>query len=216
MNSESNTVEEGNNEPQDVQLEEGVQDAEAEQSAAGTEEGEQPSLESLLEKLAKAEATVNEQRESVLRAQADVDNMRRRTERDVANAHKFGLEKFALALLPIIDGLERGIMAKQALNMDDISDDSAKQAVNGMSEGMELTINMFSSTLEKFGIQAVDPVGEAFNPQQHEAMSMQDSPDHEPNTVIAVMQKGYLLNERLIRPAMVMVSKPSSKIDAKA
>jgi molecular chaperone GrpE len=211
MSSDPNAVDDNGVEEQQNSAPEAPEASSAEQ-----ENAEELSVEQLTEKLAQTESKLAEQQEAALRVQAELENLRRRTERDVANAHKFGLEKFALELLPIIDGLERGIQANQALNVESIEDESAKGAIKSMSEGIEMTLGMFASTLEKFGVTAIDPTGQAFNPEQHEAMSMQESPDHEPNTVIAVMQKGYLLNGRLIRPAMVMVSKPSAKIDAKA
>lgn len=132
-----------------------------------------------------------------LRVQAEMDNLRKRSERDLENAHKFALEKFSSELLPVKDSLEMGLAAASG---DD-------EAVAKLREGMELTLKILSSTLEKFGIVEVNPEGETFNPELHQAMSMQESAELEPNTVMAVMQKGYQLHGRLIRPAMVMVSK---------
>jgi molecular chaperone GrpE len=132
-----------------------------------------------------------------MRSQAEVDNVRRRAERDVQNAHKYGTEKFINELLPVLDSMELGL---QAVNGDD-------EATRQLLEGMQLTLKMFQDAMTKFGVTVLDPQGEAFNPEFHQAMSMQESAEVEPNTVMAVMQKGYVLNERLIRPAMVMVSK---------
>lgn len=150
----------------------------------------------LEEQLAEAKEQLAEAKEQVLRAHADAQNARRRAEQDVEKARKFALEKFTKELLPVIDSLERAIDA-----FDQAGADAA------LKEGVEMTLSMFTSTLEKFNVEQVNPQGEPFDPQFHEAMSMVPNPDVEPNTVIAVMQKGYLLNGRLVRPAMVMVSK---------
>lgn len=141
-----------------------------------------------------AESKAEENWELLLRTKAEMENLRRRTQKDLESAHKFALEKFVNELLPIMDGMEMG------LNVEEASVDSLKQ-------GMELTINMLRSAFNKFNIKAIDPQGEKFDPELHQAMSMQPTDDVEPNTVIAVMQKGYTLNDRLVRPAMVMVSK---------
>lgn len=147
-------------------------------------------------------AALAEQQDSVLRAQAEVQNMRRRCEQDVERAHKFALEKFSAELLPVIDNLERALQA-----VSNPEDDNLK----ALYEGVELTMKGFLESLAKFNIEQVDPEGEPFDPQQHEAMSMVENDDVEPNTVLTVVQKGYLLNGRVIRPAMVMVAKSSSK-----
>lgn len=149
------------------------------------------SLESQLE-MAQAKATENW--ELYIRAKAEMDNLRRRNAKDVENAHKFGIEKFVNELLPVVDGMHAGLAVEEA-------------SAESLREGMELTMNMIQKMMEKLGIEEVDPMNEKFDPEKHQAMSMQPSADVEPNTVIAVMQKGYLLNDRLIRPAMVMVSK---------
>ncbi|MGV2874139.1 nucleotide exchange factor GrpE [Colwellia sp. E150_009] len=153
--------------------------------------------------LATAEATVLDQKDSVIRAKAEVDNVRRRSAQDVEKARKFALEKFAGEILVTVDNLERALQ-----NID--KEDESKVAV---IEGVELTLQGLISSLEKFGIKAVDPQDQPFNPELHQAMSMQEVPDVAPNTVIAVMQKGYELNGRLIRPAMVMVSKAAPSVD---
>ncbi|QBG37390.1 nucleotide exchange factor GrpE [Litorilituus sediminis] len=155
--------------------------------------------------LAAAKATVADQKDSVIRAKAEVDNIRRRSAQDVEKAQKFALEKFAGEMLTTVDNLER------ALQSIDKEDESNKAVV----EGIELTLQGLISSLEKFAIKAIDPQDQPFNPDQHQAMSMQEVPGVAPNTVIAVMQKGYELNGRLIRPAMVMVSKAPS-VDASA
>jgi molecular chaperone GrpE len=131
-----------------------------------------------------------------LRAQAEMDNLRKRTGRDVENAHKYALEKFVNELLPIMDSLELGISAAEsAENIDDLR------------EGMDLTVKMFNTAMDKFNVKAIDPQGEKFNPEQHEAVSMQEIEGAESGHVVTVMQKGYELNGRLVRPAMVVVAK---------
>ena len=163
-------------------------------------EGEQPADEmSLLqEQLEAAEAAAGMARDELLRVQAEMQNLRRRTEQDIEKAHKFGQEKFSTELLAVMDNLERSAAAAEA------SEDEAVQAIK---EGVELTLKGFMGCFKRFNIEAVDPLGEPFDPQLHQAMSIQESPDAEPNSVIAVMQKGYTLHGRVIRPAMVMVSK---------
>ena len=168
--------------------------------AQDTPEGEQPADEmSLLqEQLEAAEAAAGMARDELLRVQAEMQNLRRRTEQDIEKAHKFGQEKFSTELLAVMDNLERSAAAAEA------SEDEAVQAIK---EGVELTLKGFKDCFKRFNIEAVDPLGEPFDPQLHQAMSIQASPDAEPNSVIAVMQKGYTLHGRVIRPAMVMVSK---------
>lgn len=134
--------------------------------------------------------------DNVLRIQAEMQNMRRRAERDVENAHKFALDKFSADLLPVVDNLER------ALSAIDAEDDSQK----AIAEGIELTLKSFLDVLVRFKIEAVDPAGQPFDANLHQAVSMLPNPDMEPNTVMDVFQKGYTLNGRLIRPAMVVVS----------
>ena len=138
--------------------------------------------------------------DQVLRSNAELENLRRRAKQDVENAHKYALEKFAQELLPVKDSLEMGLAAAGGKT-------DAAEAIKQLREGTDLTLKMLSAAMEKSGIKEIDPVGETFNPEQHQAMSMQESEEHAPNTVMAVMQKGYQLNERLIRPAMVVVSK---------
>jgi len=139
-------------------------------------------------------------KDQALRAVADVQNARRRAEQDVEKAHKFALEKFAGDLLPIIDSLERGL---ELSNADD-------ETIKPMREGIELTLKMFQDTLKRYNLEAIDPHGQPFNAEHHQAMAMQESAEVEPNSVLNVFQKGYLLNGRLLRPAMVVVSKAPS------
>lgn len=149
-----------------------------------------------------AEAKAKEHWEAYLRASAELENVRRRAERDVANAHKFGLEKFASELLGVRDSLELGLASSRA--------ESA--TVETVREGMELTLKQLSTVMDKFGIKQVDPTGLPFNPEQHEAVAMVEA-DADPNTVVNVMQRGYLLNDRLLRAAMVTVARPQPKTD---
>ncbi len=147
--------------------------------------------------LATAQSTVSDQKDSVIRAKAEVDNIRRRAAQDVEKARKFALEKFAGEMITVVDNLERGLATI----------DAEAEEQKSTFEGVNLTLQGLLSGLEKFGVKSVDPQDQPFNPELHQAMSMQEVPDVAPNTVIAVMQKGYELNSRLIRPAMVMVSK---------
>ena len=134
--------------------------------------------------------------DKVVRAQAEMENLRKRAARDVENAHKYALEKFTNELLPIMDSLELGLSASvKAKNLDDLC------------KGMELTLEMFNTVMEKFGITMIEPKGEKFNPELHDAVSMQETDDSNSGIIIKVMQKGYTLNGRLIRPAMVVVAK---------
>ncbi|MCB5227118.1 nucleotide exchange factor GrpE [Alishewanella sp. 16-MA] len=158
---------------------------------------EQTIIAKLEDELAKAQSQLAEQHELMLRIKADAENARRRASQDVEKAHKFALEKFAGDLLPVADNLERAL---NFINRED-------EAFKGIIEGVELTMKSFLDTVAKFGVVQIDPAGQPFNPEQHQAMSIQPSNDVPPNTVTFVMQKGYELNGRLLRPAMVGVSK---------
>ncbi len=153
-------------------------------------------IEFLKKQLEKEKELSQTNKDLALRAQAEMDNLRKRTGRDVENAHKYALEKFVNELLPIMDSLELGISAAEsAENIDDLR------------EGMDLTVKMFNTAMDKFNVKAIDPQGEKFNPEQHEAVSMQEIEGAESGHVVTVMQKGYELNGRLVRPAMVVVAK---------
>jgi molecular chaperone GrpE len=158
------------------------------------DEETEPTLEDMVNQL---QEDVLAARDAALRAQADAQNVKRRAEQDVEKARKFALERFVGDLLPVLDNLERAL---EAASGDD-------EAVKTIAEGVELTRKSLLDAMKKYNVEPVDPAGEPFDPQLHQAMSMVENPDVEPNTVIAVMQKGYTLNGRLIRPAMVMVSK---------
>ncbi|EEX38841.1 nucleotide exchange factor GrpE [Vibrio furnissii] len=144
-----------------------------------------------------SEERVKEQQDAVLRARADVENMRRRSEQEVDKARKYALSRFIEELLPVLDNMERAIQAA----------DGENEVVKPILEGVELTHKTFVDAVAKFGLKEINPEGEAFNPEFHQAMSIQESPDHASNTVMFVMQKGYELNGRVVRPAMVMVAK---------
>jgi molecular chaperone GrpE len=159
--------------------------------------GEQAVISKLETELAQAQAKLADQQDLMLRIKADAENARRRASQDVEKAHKFALEKFAGDLLPVVDNLERALAF---INRED-------EAFTGIIEGVELTMKSFLDTVAKYGVQQIDPQGEPFNPDLHQAMTIQPSADVAPNTVTFVMQKGYELNGRLLRPAMVGVSK---------
>jgi molecular chaperone GrpE len=158
-----------------------------------TEPAQETELATLLED---ARNKADENWNLCLRLQADLDNLRKRSERDLANAHKFALERFAQELLPVRDSLEMGLVTAADGQVDPAR----------LQEGVELTLQMLTTALGKFGITEIDPQLERFNPDFHQAMSIQERADVEPNTVVTVVQKGYLLNDRLLRPAMVIVS----------
>ena len=152
----------------------------------------------LQERLTAAELAAEKARDDLLRVQAEMQNLRRRTEQDVERAHKYGIEKFSTELLVVADNLERALNSAS-----ESKDESAKAILDGVS----LTLKSLNDCFAKFSIEAVDPLGEPFDPQLHQAIATQESPGSEPNSVIEVIQKGYTLNGRVIRPAMVMVSK---------
>lgn len=187
------------------------QELKQENVAENTEELEQPEVqaeEAMADPLEEAIARVQEleeqladaakkEQDALLRARAEVDNIRRRAEQDVEKAHKFALEKFSKDILNTIDNLERAL-ATPANKEDD--------AIKGLFDGVELTLKELLATVARFGIEPVGVVGEAFNPDLHQAISMQPTEGFETNQITTVLQKGYLLNNRVIRPAMVMVA----------
>lgn len=157
---------------------------------------EKPDLALLEAKLTAAEKKAEENMNLVLLARADLENFRRRTEKDIANAHKFGLEKLVKELLPVIDSLE--------LSCESFGQE---EATSGVHSGIKLTLEMLLKALNKFGVEQIYPQGKDFNPELHQAMSTKAEPQMKDNTVAQVMQKGYLLNNRLLRPALVIVAK---------
>lgn len=166
------------------------------EEGTGAESGEELSHEQLLLTLQDAKIKADQYWNQLLMARAELDNIRRRNEREVENAHKYALEKFVRELLPVKDSLELGLAAALGEGTE----------LERLREGMALTLKMLSAAMDKFGVSEVDPKGEKFDPERHQAMAMQESPTAEPNTVMTVYQKGYLLNDRLIRPAMVVVA----------
>ncbi|MBF0217928.1 MAG: nucleotide exchange factor GrpE [Gammaproteobacteria bacterium] len=174
-----------------------VADALPQRSDEADKEISKEEFDSLSQQLEDALVKVTQSREQAIRMQAELENSQRRARRDIENAHKYGSEKLLQELLPVKDSLELGIHA--ATGDDAIT---AK-----FREGSELTLKLLTTVLEKNGVIEVNPLGELFNPALHQAVSMQESTSHDPNTVMMVMQKGYTLNERLVRPAMVLVSK---------
>lgn len=187
------------------------QELKQENVAESTEELEQPEVqaeEAVADPLEEAIARVQEleeqladaakkEQDALLRARAEVDNIRRRAEQDVEKAHKFALEKFSKDILNTIDNLERALATPA--NKED-------EAIKGLFDGVELTLKELLVTVARFGIEPVGVVGEAFNPDLHQAISMQPTEGFETNQITTVLQKGYLLNNRVIRPAMVMVA----------
>ena len=151
----------------------------------------------LATELEASRARADENWDKLLRMQAEMDNLRKRNLREIENAHKFALEKIATELLGIRDSLENGIAASRAEDVE----------IEQLREGSELILKQMTQTMEKFNIAVINPEGEKFNPDMHQAMSTQEHPEMTSNTVITVLQKGYTLNERLLRPALVMVSK---------
>ena len=180
-------------EHQDISPNQGKSD-----NAHAEAEAKSSSLEGLSERLAEAELAAERAKDDLLRVQAEMQNLRRRTEQDVEKAHKYGIEKFSGELLVVIDNLERAVTS---------ASESKDGSVKAIQDGVSLTLKSFNDCFAKFSIEAVDPLGEPFDPQLHQAIATQESPDSEPNSVIEVIQKGYTLNGRVIRPALVMVSK---------
>lgn len=174
------------------------EESEVKEEAVNTGQQSQPELELLLED---ARSKADEHWNTLLRTQAEMENLRKRQAKELENAHKYALEKFVAELLPIRDSMEMGLAAAQDENID----------LDRLKEGMDLTLKMMVGAMDKFDIRQVNPVGEKFNPELHQAMSMQESADVEPNTVLNVVQKGYQLNDRLVRPAFVIVSKAAAE-----
>lgn len=155
--------------------------------------------------LEKLQAEADENRDNYLRAAAELENLRRRNEQDVAQAHKFAIERFAQEVLTVRDSLELACAVE--MDPEEGADDQPKAVLNKMHEGLDLTLKQLEGVFEKFNMVLLDPIGEKFDPDQHQAMSMVESADVEPNHVLSVVQKGCLLNDRLLRPAMVIIAK---------
>ena len=170
------------------------------ESAPAGEAGTAPGLEELQSEIERLRGEVDRFRDEMLRARAEVDNIRKRAAKDVESAHKFGIDKLVEALLPVKDSFDLGYEA--ALNTKDIK---------SLQDGMALTVQLFAGALGKIGVNPVAGVGARFDPEHHQAVAMEASPDAEPGTVLRVLQKGYVLNERLVRPAMVVVAKAAGQ-----
>ena len=169
-------------------------DGEAEVGAETEAEIGEDSIEQQLEQ---AQATIKDYWDQIIRLKADMENNRKRAGRDIENAHKFALRNFTESLLPVIDSMEMGQEAAEADNA----------SLESIIEGTQMTMTMFIQVLKKHGLKEVDPVGETFDPEFHQAISMAEDKKAKSNTVISVMQKGFSLNDRLVRPAMVVVAK---------
>jgi molecular chaperone GrpE len=184
---------------QDKDVDEATAEETFEESVAEIEvdsEIAEDSAQDLSQLLEQARAKADEHYAQLMRAHAELENAKKRHARDLENAHKFALDRFVAELLGVRDSLELGHNAA----IDESAD------VNKLREGTELTLKMLGDAMAKFGVEQIDPLDQPFNPELHQAMSMQPRADVPPNTVVAVVQKGYTLNGRLVRPAMVMVS----------
>ena len=183
-------------------VEANAEEAEVEASTRGQEEVDDRQHEvpdevaDLLQENERLKLEVRENIDKALRATAELDNIRKRTSRDIENAHKYALERFVNELLPVVDSIELGINASQSA-----------EDIESLREGMALTLKKLFDCLGKFGVNTIDPTGEKFDPEWHEAVSMQELEGSDSGQVVTVMQKGYELNGRLIRPAMVVVAK---------
>ncbi|ERS90812.1 MULTISPECIES: nucleotide exchange factor GrpE [unclassified Halomonas] len=180
-------------EPVEGELADAAEAADQAEEAA-VEGGDNPEAEVLAAKVEELEQSLAEAKDQALRTAAEAQNVRRRAEQEAEKARKFALEKFVKELLPVVDSLEKALEAM------------GEEASEAHREGVSMTLKMQLDVLGKFGVEVVEPAGEPFDPQYHEAMAMVPNPDLEPNRVMEVVQKGYLLNGRLVRPAMVVVS----------
>jgi molecular chaperone GrpE len=178
-----------------------IQESPTEEVAVQQPEIQEDLSAELQKKLEQAEQKAAENWDRAMRLQAEMENLKKRIQKDLESAHKYALESFAKELLSVLDSLELGLQAA--------SGDSPE--VQKFREGSELTVKQFESVFTKFNIEVVNPVGQPFNPELHQAMAMQPSADAEPNSVLNVFQKGYVLNGRLLRPAMVVVAKAEEK-----
>lgn len=172
-------------------------DAEAELEDVVPEAAASEDAESVDAQLARAQETIKDYWDQMMRLRAEIDNNRKRAERDVENAHKYALKSFIENLLPVIDSMEMGMAAARAENA----------TLDSIREGSEMTMTMLLQLLAKQGLETIDPLGEKFDPEKHQAISMVEVAEAESNTVVEVMQKGFALNDRLVRPAMVVVAK---------
>ena len=185
-----------------VEVEAGVDNEAINEASLHTEVGEHEyTIEELKTELEEVRQKANENWDKAVRTQAEMENLKKRTQKDLEDARKYALTSFAKEILPVFDSLVLGLQAATG--------DS--EEVKKFREGSELTIKQFEALFAKFNIVAIDPMGQPFNPEHHQAMLMQEAEGAEPNTVVNVFQKGYLLNGRLLRPAMVVVAKAAEK-----
>jgi len=185
-----------------VEVEADVENEAVNEELPHTEVGEHEyTIEELKKELEEAKQKANEAWDKAVRTQAEMENLKKRTQKELEDAHKFALTGFAKDLLPVLDSLVLGLQAATGDSED----------VKKFREGSELTIKQFEALFAKFNIVAIDPMGQPFNAEQHQAMLMQVVEGAEPNTVVNVFQKGYILNGRLLRPAMVVVAKSAEK-----
>jgi len=188
---------------------ESEQEESADEKRVDEQETQQPDddetliIEELEQQLEEVTAKADESHDQFLRAKAEMENLRRRTDRELENAHKYAVEKFAKELLVVIDSLELGIQAAVGIQATDNEDPEVVK----LREGSELTLKLFADLMDKFNIKAFGELGEPFDPEFHQAMATQPSQETEPDTVVQVMQKGYQMHDRLLRPALVIVSK---------
>lgn len=197
MSSEQNQIEE-NEKDVIAESDKAVGETPSKNSAESGTEKEAEEAEGNIElELEKAQEKIKDYWDQIMRLKAEIENNRKRAERDIENAHKYALRNFVEALLPIIDSMELSQAAADAENA----------SLESFREGVDLTMNMFVQMLEKQGLVQLDPQGEKFDPEQHQAISMVKDKKAESNTVVEVMQKGFMLNDRLVRPAMVVVAK---------
>lgn len=171
-------------------------EAALEEAEEGLEEAQEAVKEDVSALLAESRIEAEKHKDMALRIQADMENLRRRTRIDIESAHKYALDKFVNALIPAMDSMEMGM---EASTKEDAS-------IESIREGIEMTFKQLIDVLGQFNVERVDPKGEKFNPELHEALTMIPSPEHESNTVVDVIQKGYTLNERLVRAARVIVA----------
>lgn len=198
-------IEDNNEQPRTV-LENEVENEDLAASETGVQDENQPESVDLSQKIEDLQAKVDENYQIALRAKAETENVRRRSERDVSSARKYALERFVTDLIPVMDSLEQGMN----IPIEGIE-------AEGMREGLELTMKLLVDAMSKHGVERLDPQGHPFNPEHHEAMSMLESQEVEPNHVLQVFQKGYLLHGRTVRPARVIVARgPSKPVDEKA
>ncbi len=192
VNGETETVET----VADAEAGEGAKEAKNNEDVTRADDTKVDEVANLLQENERLKMEVQENIEKALRATAELDNIRKRTSRDIENAHKYALDRFVNELLPVVDSMELGINASQAA-----------EDIESLREGMDLTLKKLLGCLDKFGVKSIDPAGEKFDPEWHQAVSIQELEGSDSGLIVTVMQKGYELNGRLVRPAMVVVAK---------